>query len=234
MKEKKVKQKRKRGFGFWAGLLRIFIRKPKFIYLDKEIKPGSIILSNHVGKTAPLKLELYLNTPFRFWGAHEMNDGFRSLYKYQSEVFYHQKQHWNLFFARLFCVIASPLTYFFYKGLNLISTYRDYRFLKTIKESINTIKDNQSIIIFPEDSSEGYFDNLKSFHAGFVVFANACYKKGIDLPIYVTYFRKKDNTYIVDKHIKYSSFVERGLSREQIAEYLCKQANEIKDVGLKK
>lgn len=234
MRKDKVKQKRKRGFGFWKGLLRIFVKKPRFIYLDNELKPGSIILSNHVGKTAPLKLELYLNTQFRFWGAHEMNDGFRSLYKYQSEVFYHQKQHWNLFLARLFCVIASPLTYSFYKGLNLISTYQDYRFFHTIKESVKTIKEKQSIVIFPEDSSEGYFDKLKSFHGGFVVLANTCYKKGIDLPIYVTYYRKKDNTHIIDKPIMYSSFLERGLSREQIAEELCKRANQLKDIDLKK
>ena len=33
---------------------------------------------------------------------------------------------WDVLFylARLFCLIASPLTYLFYKGLRLVSTYK--------------------------------------------------------------------------------------------------------------
>ena len=44
------------------------------------------------------------------------------MYKYQTRVYYHEKKHWNLHLARLFCLLASPLTNLFYKGLNLIST----------------------------------------------------------------------------------------------------------------
>lgn len=232
MKKQKTKPNRRKWLGFMKGFLKIFIRKPKFIYLGEKIKPGSIILSNHVAKSAPLTLELYLDTPFRFWGTHEMNDGFKSLYKYQSEVFYHQKQHWNLFLARLACVVVSPLTYFFYKGLNLISTYKDNRFLKTIKESIKTIKDNQSIVIFPEDSTDGYFDNLKGFYGGFVTLANICYKQGIDLPIYVTYLKKKQKQYIVDKPIMFSELIKDGLDRDKITKKLCDRANQLKDINI--
>ena len=96
------------------------------------IKEGSIILSNHVGKSAPLAIELYLNKPFRFWGTYEMNGGLVSVYKYLSDVFYPKKLHWNKFCAKIFCLIAAPLTNMFYRGLNLISTFTDGRFKKTI------------------------------------------------------------------------------------------------------
>ena len=232
MKNEEIKPCRKRGHGFWQGLLKIFIRKPRFMFLGEEkFEKGSIILSNHVGKSAPLMLDLYLDIPFRFWGAHEMNDGLKSLYKYQSEVFYHQKSHWPLFWARLFCLIASPITYFFYKGLNLISTYKDHRFKRTIKESIETIKKEQSVVIFPEDSDKGYFDNLTGFHAGFAILGKTCYKKGIDTRVYVTYLNKKKKVYVIDKPILFSELIKDGFDREKIARKLCDRANELQKIS---
>lgn len=229
MRKNKVKQNRKKWFGFVKGILKIFIRKPKYVYVgEPTIKEGSIILSNHVGKSAPLKLELYLPTRFRFWGAHEMNGNFRSLYRYMTVVFYHQKKHWNLGLARLFCCIASPLTYMFYKGLNLISTYRDHRFKKTIKESVATIENKESVVIFPEDSSEGYHDELRGFHPGFILLAKTLFKKGIDVPIYVTYYDKYTKQHFIDKPVMFSELIKDGLDRNKISKELCDRANALR------
>ena len=128
----KVKATRKKWFRGLKKFMRLFIKPSKFVYLGGPIQDGSIVLSNHVGTTAPLAFELYGNLPFRFWGASEMNSGLIALYKYQTRVYYHEKKHWNLHLARLFCLLASPLTNMFYKGLRLISTYRDARFRKTL------------------------------------------------------------------------------------------------------
>ncbi len=230
MNNKKQTPLRKKGHRLLCGFLRIFVRRPKFIYLGERVEEQSIILSNHVGKLAPLKFELYFDRPFRFWGTHEMNEGLIPLYKYQSKIFYHQKQHWNLFLARVACLVVSPLTYLFYKGLNLISTYRDHRFKNSIEESINTLQDKNNIIIFPEDSSEGYFDKLKMFYSGFMLLAQACYKMGMDLPIFVTYYKKEENVFIVDKPVKYSELIKDGDDRDTIANMLCDRANELRDV----
>lgn len=121
-------------------LMKCRYKKPEFIYLGETVGKGGIIVSNHDGTDSPMSLEIYLDVPLRFWGAHEMNSGLIKMYKYQTRVFYHEKKHWNLHLARLFCLLATPLTNLFYKGLNLISTYRDARFIKTINESIETLK----------------------------------------------------------------------------------------------
>ena len=134
---------RKWWFRALKKIMKIRYKEPKFIYLGEEIKDGSIILSNHEGTDAPMSLEIYLNKRIRMWGAHEMNSGLVKMYKYQSRVYYHEKKGWNLHLARLFCLIASPLTNIFYKGLNLISTYKDVRFVKTIRESIGALKDKE-------------------------------------------------------------------------------------------
>lgn len=218
--------KRKWYFRLLKKMMKGRYKEPKFIYLGEQIGNSSLILSNHVGTEAPMSLELYLDAPIRMWGAHEMNSGLIKLYKYQTKVYYHQRKHWNLFLARMFCLIASPLTNLFYSGLDLISTYRDGRVLKTIRESVSALEQGQNIVIFPEDATNGYLDELEGFYAGFVLLADTMLKKGKDLDIFVTYFRQKDMVYIIDKPIKYSS-IKEGRTREQITKLLCERCNEL-------
>ena len=235
MKNEKYRDIRKPWFRFIKKIMRLFIKKTEFIYLGEKIEEPTIILSNHVGTSAPLAWELYGNLHFRFWGAAEMNDSLVSLYKYQTRVYYHEKKHWNLHLARLFCLIASPLTYMFYRGINLISTYRDMRFKKTIDESIKAIDDDKSVIIFPEISDKGYLDVLEGFHQGFTVLGSVLLRKGKDIPITVAYYRKNEKRYIVDRPVMLSDIFREGVSREEIAKQLCDRCNQLgqMDIGKK-
>ncbi len=208
-------------------IMKIRYKEPKFVYLGEKVKPGSIILSNHEGTDAPMSLEIYSGIPLRMWGASEMNSGLMELYDYQTEVYYHQKKHWSLFGARAFCLLASPLTYMFYKGLDLISTYKDQRLVKTMRESINAIRNGESVVIYPEVSDKGYLAELEGFHAGFVVLCEVCKRAGIDVPIYVSYFRKSDLTYVFDSPVLYSELSSHGETKEEIADKLRLRCNEL-------
>ncbi len=208
-------------------LMRGRYKEPRFVYLGEKFANGGIILSNHEGTDAPLSLELYCDKPLRMWGASEMNSGLVQMYKYQTRVYYHEKKHWNLHLARLFCLIASPLTNLFYKGLNLISTYRDGRFLKTVRESVRAIEQGENIVVFPEMSDKGYLAQLEGFHSGFAVLAEVCAKKGIDVPVYVTYFKKNELVYVVDRPILWSELTKDGASREEIVKKLLDRCNEL-------
>ena len=219
--------KRKWYFRLLKKLMGGRYKKPTFIYLGEHIENGALILSNHEGTDAPMSLEIHLGRPVRMWGASEMNSGLAQLYKYQTRIYYHEKKHWNLHLARLFCLIASPLTWLFYSGLDLISTYHDTRFVKTIRESIDSIKKGYNVVIYPEVSEKGYLAELEGFHEGFVLFAEIAKKRGIDLPIFVTYFRKSDLVYIIDKPVLYSAISSNGESREEIAQMLCRRCNEL-------
>jgi len=231
-KKNGYKDIRKPWFRFVKKIMRLFIKPTEFVYLGDKITEPTIILSNHVGTTAPLAWELYGNLPFRFWGAHEMNSGLIKLYKYQTRVYYHEKKHWNLHLARLFCLIASPLTNMFYKGINLISTYQDIHFRHTISESIETLDSGKSVIIFPEISDKGYLDVLEGFHQGFTMLGSILLRKGKDIPITVAYFRKNEKRYVVDKPIMLSDLFKEGVSREDIAKRLCDRCNELGQMDL--
>ncbi len=225
--DKKIVKKRKWWFRALKNIMKIRYKKPQFIYLGDEFKNGCIILSNHEGTDAPMSLEIWNDSPIRMWGAHEMNSGLIKMYKYQTRVYYHEKKGWNLHLARLFCLIATPLTNMFYKGLNLISTYRDNRLIKTIKESIQSLKNGENIVIYPEQSDDGYLSELKGFHAGFVVLAETCLRRGLDIPIYITYFKKKECQYIIDKPVMYSQIAKEYKTKEEITKALCQRCNEL-------
>lgn len=215
-----------RGFKKFIKLLGIY-KKPEYVYFGKSFEKSSLIISNHVGSSGPLTLELFMEKPIRFWGTYEMNSGLKSVYNYLTTIYYPQKKGWKVGVAKVFGIIAAPVANLFYKGLNLISTYKDARFVKTVHQSLDAIKRGESIVVFPEDSSKGYFDELKSFFAGFAMFADVCYKRGNDLPIYVTYFNKKEGKFLIDEPVYYSEFVKQGKTRLEIASVLLDRCNEL-------
>lgn len=233
-KVKPFQQKRKLWYRNLKKIMKIRYKKPDFVYLGEKPSQGAIILSNHVGTEAPMSLEIYADFPPRMWGAAEMNSGLVSLYKYQTRVYYHQKKKWNIHLARLFCLIASPLTNLFYKGLRLISTYRDYRLKVTINESIEAIRDNKdNIVIFPERSDEGYLDVLTGFHSGFVMLADQCLKNNIDVPIYVCYLKLSEMEYIFSSPYRYSELKEKYGTRKEIANFLVNECNRLGTIDVK-
>lgn len=224
---KKFKQDRALWYRGMKNIMKIRYKKPKFIFLGEMPTKSSIILSNHEGTDAPMALEIYCQFPIRMWGTCEMNSGLKKMYKYQTEVYYHQKKHWNLHLARIYCLLASPLTNLFYKGLKLISTYKDANFLQTIRQSVDAISKGDNIVIFPEKSPDGYEAELKGFYAGFIVLAQTCLKQGIDTPIYVSYYKKKERTYIFDKPILFSELKAKFQTRDEMVDYLLQKCNNL-------
>lgn len=227
MAKKQKKNKRKWWFELIKKITKIKYKKPKFVYLGEEVDKGALILSNHEGTDSPMSLEIYSGKNIRFWGTYNMNEGLVKMYKYQTKVYYHEKKHWNLFGARMFCLLASPLTNLFYKGLNLISTYPDIRFFKTIKESKQAVLNGENIVVFPEKSTNGYQAELEGFYGGSVFFAECCFKEGIDLPVYVSYYNKKKRVYLFDSPVNYSVLKEKYGDKVEISKALCDRCNEL-------
>lgn len=227
-----VTVKRKKWFINFKKFLRLFIRRTEFIYLGEKVKPQGIILCNHEGSLAPFAFELYSGLPIRFWGTYEMNSGLKGVYKYQTEIYYHQKKKWNIYIARILCLIISPLTNFYYKGLNLISTYRDFRLIRSFKESIEHLNDGHNLVIFPEMSENGYFQTLTGFHPGISLFFEQCLKNNLDVPVYVSYYRKKERKCIIDKPVLVSELLNLKLKKEELANVLCDRCNELGKINI--
>ena len=115
----KIDKTRKRpSFLIARFLSKIIIRKPKYRFLGEEFPKDEpiVFLSNHVGKKAPSKLELYWKRDFRMWGTYEMTEGFKSIHHYLVHIYYHQKKHIPLFFSWFIGTIAAMYITPLYRG----------------------------------------------------------------------------------------------------------------------
>lgn len=207
--------------------LRLFKRKPKYVFIGDGMVDQGIYLSNHVAAKGPLTYELYFPKLFRFWGIHNMTESFKEKYKYLSTTYFQGKKHFPKFWAKFISIFATPVMGVFYWGINLLPTYTDLRLAKTIHKSIDVLEQKQSLIIFPENSTDGYHDVLKEYFPGFYLIAKKAYEKGMDVPIYNMYFQKKKNIVVVDKPIYYSELKEMNLTKDEIAEMFRVRANEL-------
>ena len=224
------KNRKRLSFKIAKVINRILVRKPHVKFLGEEFPNEPILLlANHVGKKTPVKIELYYPRPLRMWSTHEMTEGFKATHKYLTTTYYHQKKHLPKWFAYIVGTLASPFANMFYLGMRLIPTYTDYRFFGTIKRSIKAIEEGQDVIIYPEDSSNGYKEQLTYLHPGFVSFLEMLYQKGIDLPVYATYLNKRKNLFIVSDKMMYSSLKKEYGDFDHIAEAMRILINSLMD-----
>lgn len=223
-----MKNKRKPFFNCVKGVLRIFKRKPKIVSLCEKLPEQALFLSNHVGAMAPLTHELYLPRPFKFWGTYEMCGNYKSLYNYLSKIYFYKKKGINKFLSKVIAVIATPIMHGIYKGMQIIPTYPDARMKTTIVKSLDEFKQGNSILIFPEDSHDGYHDILTHYFLGFLKLAKfALEKLNLNLPIINMYYYKKKNTLLIDEPKYYEDLINSGRSEEEIANDFKERANEM-------
>ena len=227
-----VKKNKKRFSYKLAKLINHILNwKPKIKFLGEEFPNEPILfLTNHVGKKAPVKIELYYPRDFRMWGTYEMTEGLKAVHKYLRTTYYHNKHHLPKWFACVVATIAAPFANMFYKGMRLIPTYPDYRFLSTTKMTIKAYEQGKDIVIFPEDSSTGYKDKLEYFFSGFVSFLETMYRRGKDIPVFVSYYAKKKNTFFINNKLMYSEIKAKfGSDFNAIAEGLRDIMNSLMD-----
>lgn len=217
---KKIKTKRGFIFKIVLFIAKIFKKEPK-IYNENEgiLEQTAILISNHSAASGPMTFSLYLPTFFTPWGTFEMTGRYSVRWKYLYHVFYQQKLGYSKFksfiIATLFAIISKML----YNGMQLIPTYQDMRFFKTIKLSEQHLEKGNSILIFPENSNTGYHEMLLEYFPGFVsLHQQYLNKHQIDLPVYPIYFHKISNTMIIGKKEYLKEKYESGMTREEIAE----------------
>ena len=163
--------------------------------------------------------EFSLPTKHVTWGAYQMLGTYKMRFKYLRDVFYVQKNKVKKFPATLKAGFEAIFSIYTYRGMKVIPSYPDARFRKTLNYSMQCLENDMAISMYPEDSNEGYFDEMKHFFSGFLVLAQQYYKKtGEDLPIFPVYYGRKKKKIVVGKPLYVQDFVKQGLHREEIAE----------------
>lgn len=229
-KEKKYKLSKKEQpfFNFFKKIIALFLRKPKLINFNDNLNSKSITVSNHFAKIGPFYLEMYYPLFTYKWGAGEMLGNFKSRFLYLRDVYYMRKLGHKKLLASIragFEAIFSPLIY---KGVKVIGTYTDARFKSTISESIHVLNNNVGIMIYPEDSNQGYKDVLTDFFGGFIALSKIYYRKfNEDLPVYPTYVNYKKRIILIDKPLYVNELLNKGISEEEIRNIFKEKVNNL-------
>ena len=233
MKEKimefKVPSRRQPIYKPFKLIMKIFFKKPKqLINLAGDIEDKSIILSNHSAKSGPPALDLYFPKKTAKWGAYEMFGNYRMRRKYLRDILYIKKCGASRFKASILSTILAPFNRMMYKAIWAIPSFPDMRLLKTLRYSQMALDANIPVMIYPENSNEGYKDVLTEFFPGFVMLSDKYYHiYGVDLPVYPVYYSIKKRIMVIDKPMYVQKLKEQGYTREEICKIFCDAVNNL-------
>lgn len=206
--------------------LRPLYRRPELVLECERVEERAIFVSNHCARRGAVIMEMYLPVRNAKWGAHEMLENYGSRRAYLRDVFYRQKKGYGKIRSTLLATFEAFFSIFFYRGMKFLPTYTDARFAKTLNDSVEVLKDGTAVMIFPEDSGEGYKDVMEKFFPGFVMLAENYYRKtGTDLPVYPVYYSQSANKLIIGKPENVHALRDEGLDRNAVAEHFCRKVN---------
>lgn len=228
-KEFKVPSRKKPIFNIVRCFLRLRYKKPQIINLAGDIEDRSIVVVNHSGKNGPPALDIRYPKFTVKWGAHEMLGNYFSRRAYLRDILYIKKYgrkpgFWTTFKASFEAIFSLRI----YRGMRFMPTYQDGRFATTLRNSVKVLDANMSVMVYPENSNEGYKDVLTEFFPGFVMLAEKYYRqKGEDVPVYPVYYSIKKRIMAIGKPLYVQDMVKEGLDRYQIAQRYCDAVNQL-------
>ena len=226
-KDYKVPKRKQPVFRVVKKFFKLFF-KCEVVFEDEMPPKKAIVIANHSAKSGPMAIEInYPNFNVK-WGAYQMLGNYKSRFLYLRDVLYMQKCGKNKIVATIKAFFEALFSKMLYKGMKFIPTYPDARLSRTLSDSIKVLENDMSIMVFPENSNSGYFDELIEVFGGFLVLSETYYKKtGIDLPIVPVYYHKKSKKIVVGKCSYVQKLKQEGLSREEMCEFYKQQINNL-------
>lgn len=224
--EYNLPKKKQPVFGCFKGLVKVFMKKVKVVDLSESNGETCLFVGNHANKMGPFIYECFLPYYHVKWGAHEMLGNFTSRRDYLKDILYMKKNKMNKFKASLKANFEAIFSCFIYKGMKVIGTYKDAHMLETVKKTVKVLSADVPVMVYPENSDDGYKDELTEFHPGFVTVAekyNRTNEK--DIPVCPVYYYKKKSIIVIGKKYRLSSLV--GKTREEIAEFFKERVNDL-------
>ncbi len=216
-------------FACVKAFMRLFHKKIRTVFPDGKSDEKCLFLINHANKYGPILYELYFPVYHVKWGASPMLGSYKERRKYLRDVLYIQKNGYGKAKASFKSFFEAFFSAFFYKGMKMVPTYPDARLVKTVKKSTEILKDS-SVMIFPEDSSKGYYEVIQKFLPGFVLVAEQYFRKNNeDIPMRPAYYSKERRLIVVGEPCYLQELKREGLDREGVAEELRARVNALHD-----
>lgn len=193
-------------FRFLSRIIKIFLKKPNIIDFNEDLPQKALFVGNHAKIEGPLYLTLFFPYACVPWGTYEMTCSYKERYRYLYHVIYRKKLRRGRFISWIFSAFFASVSTFLYRNVNLIPTYPDIRLRHTFKQSRDILNNNQALLIFPEDSEEGYHEIMSSYYRGFLAMHRYYERKEHeDLPIVPYYFDQRSKTILIGQPLYYQT-----------------------------
>ena len=213
-------------FRIIKGFVRVCYGKMEVVGLENLPEDNAIIVGNHTQMNGPIAGELFLPENCYTWCAGQMMNR-KEVPEYAFKDFWSQKPRWTHPFYKGLSHVIAPLADHIFNNARTIPVYRDMRIMSTFKKTIQMLKDDANILIFPE-KDERHNNILYQFQENFVDVAMLYYKKtGIELTFVPLYIAPKMRKMYIGKGIVFDSQNPIEEERKRIASCMSEEITDM-------
>lgn len=219
-------RKEDKGFNkFLTHAVRIFKRPADIVNTGSQpLSHKAIFAANHCGAKGPFNLTTAfrkINHNIMTWSAWETGGNLRERWHYFYHVFYKQKLHYPALGAWLSATFFAPIYPIVFRYAGLIPVFRGTKVKRTYEYTMRCLDEDVSVIVFPENSEEGYNELPKEFHRGFLLAAKLYLaSRGEDIPIYPTYYCPSRKKAFIGEPLYYGEMSRTMTENEMCEEFV--------------
>ena len=150
---------------------------PRYTCVGTENLPDEafVAVGNHAQMYGPLACEFYMPFPRRTWCAGEMMR-WREVPDYAFHDFWPHKPKRVQWFYRLLSYLITPLSVLIFNNAETIPVFHDARVITTFRQSLKSLDEGVSCVIFPEHE-EGGNGLVWDFQDKFIDLARMYYRR---------------------------------------------------------
>lgn len=155
------------------GLVKFFYPKITVEGLENITEGPCILVGNHTQMNGPICGELYLPANSVTWCAWQMMH-LKQVPAYAYSDFWSNKPRYTRWFYKLLSYLIAPLSVCVFNNARTIPVYHDSRLLTTFRLTVNALKNEKTVLIFPEhyqphnhiinDFQDKFIDIAKTYH----------------------------------------------------------------------
>lgn len=223
-KERKIETFTHERKGFASKLInfiltRVVIGKTEFVFHDEKPLEASVFVANHTRVNGPLTIQYLYPGAVRTWSNALLIDRKSCHEHFKKNII--KNIRGEKFFKLLLPILVPIINWYYKKQLNCIPVYHDMNVSKTFSISVETLKNNVNIALYPEIKETVKNEVISNFATGFSYIGFFYYRETKKLlKFYPTYIAQTLGQIHFGKPIEYNPTIPMKEQSLAISEYL--------------
>ena len=204
----------------------LFYPKTEAVGVENLPQEPCLIVGNHTQMNGPIVCELYFPIPRKTWCAGQMMH-LKEVPAYAYQDFWSQKPQKSRWFYKILSYIIAPFSACVFTNAETIPVYKDTRIVGTFKQTVKTLKEGVSVVVFPEQDAP-YNHILSDFQDKFIDIARLYYKQtGKALPFVPMYIAPKLKKFYFGQPVYFDPAQPIDTQRQFIKETLMQRITDL-------